>query len=275
MYNSETHIYTHKSLDLDNASTVSFLCMLYDIPMKNIHFMEADWNNPEDLQDILIVDMFSGIKGESKIDSNGNAIILSAFSSILQKLGSPSHKKAFKNLEIFIDAQDSTGDWRRAYPDVNFSQEVSGLPTILTVFYALKNIDRDNDFALLQKWYSIIYGIQQSYNMYILARREAKNAEWYEGFPIAIMRNQKYPQTTRVLFGQGAKVIIYTRDYNIGVVRSNMCNVNLGDGLKEFFPSWFCHPAGFLVCWGSWKAPKAADSGVDPLMLAELVSRLL
>jgi len=278
---SETQIYTHQSVDLDNASAVSLAMLIFGIPIDNVHFMDASWDNPDKLEDILIIDMFCGIKGEQKPGPNNTTIVLSAFASILEKYGSADHQKAFEDVAVFIDAQDSTGDWRKAYPQIKFSGGSRRMPTILTVFFALKNhygvslFKATADKDLLLDWFKIIRGIQQSHDAYQLSKKEADTAEWYEDYPILIMRNQKYPQTSKALFNRGAEVIIYTRDYNIGAVRSNKSDVNLGDGLKEFLPDWFHHPAGFLSCWGSWKAPKAKDSGVDTLMLAEWVSRLL
>ena len=268
-------------MDLDNASAVSLAMLIFDIPVENVHFMSADWENPDKLDNILIIDMFSGIKGEQKLDKHGNTLVLSAFSSILEMYGGKDKQKCFDDLANFIDAQDSTGDWRTAYPEIVFSHTASRMPTILTAFFAFKNyfginlFGSESDKEFLKEWIKIIKGIQQSYDAYQIAKVEAQSAEWYEDFPIVIMRNQKHPQTTKALWGLGVKVIIYTRDYNIGAVRSNTCDVNLGNGLREFLPDWFHHPAGFLSCWGSWKAPKAKDSGIDPEMLAEWVSELL
>lgn len=51
--------------------------------------------------------------------------------------------------------------------------------------------------------------------------------------------------------------VIYHEGYNLGIARFAPFSEPDFRPLRPYLPGWFIHPAGFLACWGSNKAPRS------------------
>jgi len=253
-------IYTHLSLDLDAASSVSlYLLCNPNLSVTDVVFVPADFDGKTMKYEDVAIDIYAGDKG-IKGDK-------SAFSSILN-IVDKRYKNAFLSMSKFIDAHDSTGDWKSAY---NVPKDEK-IPTILDTFRWYKRSIKE-DKLILNHWASVINGVWLSYNDYNRAKKLALRAQW-DGPYVAIIKGSAPLQTCSILFDMGADFVVYESGNNIGVIRSNNNKEHLGNHLVKWFPDWFHHPDGFLSCWGSNKAPKEQPYDTTAEYVAELVTPL-
>jgi len=95
--------------------------------------------------------------------------------------------------------------------------------------------------------------------------------------------NSREFATNGVLFEErGVRVIVYVDGHNLGVIRHGDESLRMNHA--ELYAvveaagetsEWFAHPAGFLFCRGSRKAPAENLSTVSPRTLAEVAAKLL
>jgi len=73
----------------------------------------------------------------------------------------------------------------------------------------------------------------------------------------------------------GVNFIIYKDGYNMGILRNvnETFDLNIVKNKMQFEnkDKWFCHPQGFILCWGSKKFPAKEDSGVGVEDLFQLL----
>lgn len=101
------------------------------------------------------------------------------------------------------------------------------------------------------------------------------------------MRDKKEIATNAVLFERGVQVVVYVDGDNMGVVREGSLTLRMDDPslvevihaaretLGDGNGSWFAHPVGFMLAWGTRKAPATSSSLVDSRDLAIAAARLL
>lgn len=254
-------IYTHRNLDIDAASAVSLFLLIGNHRISSVKFVEADFDGNEMLSEDIAIDIFAGGRGIKGAES--------AFSEILDLYGDRSYIDCFNNLSRFIDAHDLSGRWTNGFNILG--EDIIKIPTILTCFEAMKTSYND-DLTLLLSWRAVIQGIYKKYKKNIEAKKETKLATF--PYPnIAIIREPAYRETVNNLFRKGTvDFVIYSSGNNLGVIRRNNLNINLGQFLKEDLSDWFHHSTGFISCWGSEKAKKSTPANISPEELADKVA---
>jgi hypothetical protein len=277
-------IYTHQNVDIDCASVVCLALIntgqSIALPgMDTAHqivFVPADWEKDDTfVEGDLILDLFAGDKGDF-VDTVDGIVVRSAFSKYLRERCSKDFLAAFSNLADFIDAEDTTGDWRTGYYGMDAVEESKTIPTVHDAFLSIKAFCRDrtpngerSDLTIIQHWFGFISGTLARYYKWKHAKKVANKCQVLEGL-VGILKSSN-SMVSRVLFDQGAEFVVYEHGYNIGVLRHPESKVNIGKVLSEQFPEWFHHPGGFLSCWGSLKAPKYTSYPADAEYVAELM----
>lgn len=269
-------IYTHQNVDLDAAFSAALLLCLHDLSIHSVAFLPANHNGEGLAETFLAVDIDlngKGIKG-GKVTSGNRTYVQAALLTILED-APHEYILALKDIATYINALDSTGDWTTGYTHLfASSEELRKIPTLIDIFNAIKKIGGQADYAdtqLVGLAKLIIEGQVLVTQSKLDSAGEAKRAKWPYPY-IAIINEAKEDKTNTELMNAGAKFVIYTNGYNIGVVRSNaVVDFNLGDHLRDWFPEWFHHEGGFISCWGSKKSVATSPSDVDPQFLADCV----
>lgn len=277
-------IFTHLNPDLDA------ICSLWAarrfIPgaeHAEVAFRPANWDGAELGPEDLALDLEAGGKGV-KGQKGEDGIVHSCFATIVAKYASDEDQAALAPLVRFVDAQDAHGSAVKhlvpeAEPEV---QETLAFTGLNAVFRALQAVNR-NDYIVLEKMAEILDGMLQAGRARQRAKAEAETkAEVLTGGKVAILRNAKEYATSGVLFESGVQVIVYVDGNNLGLIRHSdqslrMDHPDLKAVVEEAGEAdeWFAHPAGFLYCRGSRKAPAETESKVSPKALAEAAARLL
>ncbi len=259
------NIYTHLHLDLDAASAVSlFLLANPKYKIQNVRFVSAEFSKPLGPTDVAL-----------DIHANGQGIKgfkTSAFSEVL-KIIDKKYRPCFQNLADFVDAHDSTGNWKGVYGlPKNFN-----LPNILDFFRAYQRAHPGRDADMLRVWYAYIKGLWLSYQDFQKAKKVIKDknkVRWIKAEHTVLVKGKVPQQVFSLLFDHGARFVIYDRENTMGVMRSPKEKTHIGDNIKWLLPEWFHHPSGFLSCWGTVKCPKDKPCGEDPEYIAEIVSNI-
>ena len=100
---------------------------------------------------------------------------------------------------------------------------------------------------------------------------------------VAVVTNAREFATNGVLFEEyGVRVIVYVDGHNLGIIREGSETLRMDHpDLRAVVSAageadeWFAHPAGFLYCRGSRKAPAQSPSRVRSRDLAGAAERLL
>jgi len=88
-----------------------------------------------------------------------------------------------------------------------------------------------------------------------------------KGKKIAIVEGELEPYMSGWLYDEmGVNFVIYKDGLNMGILRSvnETFDLNIVKSKMTFEnkDKWFCHPQGFILCWGSKKFPETEDSRV-------------
>ncbi len=277
-------IFTHFNVDLDAVCSVwavrEFVPGAKDA---EVVFRPANWDGAEMEKDDIAVDLSAGGRGlKGKQDENGT--VHSCFAEIVAQYATPSDQVALEKLVQFVDAQDAHGSAVKfLVPEASHeAQEVLGMTGLNAVLRALQEANPRNDAVVVEKMSEILSGMLKVGRARQRAVAEADRAEVLEGGKVAIVVNSQEFATNGILFDRGVRVIVYVDRNNLGLIRCN------GETLRMDHPElraivedageadeWFAHPAGFLFCRGSRKAPAKSPSKVDPRVLAETIAHLL
>jgi hypothetical protein len=273
-------IFTHINLDLDAVCSV-WAARTFIPAAKNadIEFRPANWDG-EDLEPgDLALDIEAGGRGlKGEVDADGH--VHSCFRSIVRSHADTEDQAALRYLVDFVDAQDAHGSAVKflapeASPD---SQRVLSATGLNAVLRALQGLHK-KDWIVLERLSEILSGILIAGRARLRAEEEADGAEILPGGKVAIcVENKEFP-TNGILFERGVRVIVYVDGYNLGLIRHGEETLRMDHpDLREVVGGereWFSHPAGFLFCRGSRKAPARSPSAVSPRALAEAAAKLL
>lgn len=281
-------VITHFNLDLDAVSTLwAVRTFVPGYADAEATFVPANWNGEMRDGDIA-VDINAGgrgLKGEKRADGT----IGSALSLILDRYASPSDRAALSSLVAFVDAQDAHGSavkWLA--PEASQEgQLVLGETGLNAVFRAFQARFPRNDQQVADRMSEVFDGMLTAGRARQRAEVEADRAEIIGDGTVAIVRNAREFATNGVLYGRGVRVIVFIDGDNLGVIREGeeplrmdhpdlvavveAAGEQLGDGPDR----WFAHPAGFMLAWGSRKAPATSPSRVRAEDLAATAARLL
>ena len=307
-------IFTHINQDLDAVCAVwaarQFVPGAKDAP---IEFRPANWDGDGMSEGDLALDMDAGGRGlKGEVGEDG--VVHSCFALVVARYAPQDDQRALDNLVIFVDAQDAHGSAvkhllrpRSACPTaegLGYANEYAqgllewayeaGRPTpdavdvlaatgLNAVFRALQAAHPRNDTLVIERMSEILNGMLQAGRARQRAVKEADRAEILPGGQVAIVTNSREYATNGILFGErGVRVIVYVDGHNLGVIRHGdeqlrMDHPTIKSVVAEAGEAaeWFAHPAGFLYCRGSRKAPAQSPSRVDPRTLAEAARALL
>jgi len=278
-------IFTHLQIDLDAACSVwAAKQFVPGAAHATVEFRPANWDGSEMDKDDIAVDLPAGGRG-IKGEKGENGIIHSSFATIVSRYASSEDQAALSNLVRFVDAQDAHGS------AVNFlipeasqeAQKILATTGLNSVLRALQAMNPRNDALVMERMSEILSGMLKAGRARLRARMEADRAEIIGDGKVAIVVNSREFATNGILFGErGIRVIVYVDGNNLGLVRNRdellrmdhpelRAVVEAAGEQKE----WFAHPAGFLYCRGSYKAPAKSPSKVNPRQLAEVAAQLL
>jgi len=250
-----------------------------------VEFRPANWDGNGMSENDLALDMEAGgygMKGEKESDGT----VHSCFASIVSQYASPADQEALANLVRFVDAQDSRGSAvKYLAPEASReAQDALAMTGLNAVVRALQATHPRNDAMVVERMSEILSGMLQAGRARHRAVAEvSEKAEIRPGGKVAIVTNAREFATNGVLFeDHGVRVIVYVDGHNLGVIREGSETLRMDhpeiravvEATGEL-SDWFAHPAGFLFCRGSRKAPAEDPSRVDPRSLAEVASRLL
>lgn len=275
-------IYTHVSVDLDAAGSVwaakKFIPGAYKA---EVIFVPANWDGAGMKDSDIAVDIYAGGRGIKGTEESGGRTH-SCFQLVLERFALREDKLALRNLAAFIDAGDATGNAIKVLAPNTTAAEQKLLNSVSlgAVFDAVKNIHSGDDAAVVE-WLSKILdsflqtGLQQPASL-----EEARRISVQDG--VAITYN-KWGAVRNALFEEcGARAIVFVDGHNLGVIRHNDESVRMDHPairkvaeMAGEAAEWFAHPAGFLFCRGTRKAPAKTPSKVKPEDLAEAVRKAL
>jgi hypothetical protein len=277
-------IYTHVNVDLDAVCSVwaarEFIPGAGQAP---VIFRPANWDGEGLEEGDLALDIPAGgrgIKGEKDADGR----VHSCFATLVKKHASPEDQWALQPLVDFVDAQDTHGSAVKFLaPGLSRRNQAALASTgINAVLRALQSINRQNDLVVCKLMWEILSGLLKSFQARQRAELEADRASMFLGNTIALIENAREFSTNGVLFERGVRFILYVDGNNLGLVREGTETLRMDHptirrvvenaGEAE---EWFAHPAGFLFCRGSRKAPATEPSRVYPKDLIRALSHIL
>lgn len=279
-------IFTHFVVDLDAVCSVwaakQFIAGTQDAI---VDFRPANWDGSDMAEGDLALDIDAGGRG-LKGEKGEGGIVHSCFASIVAKHSSPADWSALANLVLFVDAQDAHGSAVKFLaPEASReAQEVLAMTGLNAVLRALQATHSRNDALVVERMSEILSGMLQAGRARQRAVVEADKAEIIDGGKVAIVVNSREFATNGVLFEErGVRVIVYVDGYNLGVIRHGDESLRMDhaelravvEAAEGEASEWFAHPAGFLFCRGSRKAPAENPSKVNPRAIAEVAAKLL
>jgi len=279
-------LYTHFRVDLDAVCSVwaarQFIPGAYVAP---VAFRPANWDGAELGEDDIALDIDAGGRG-MKGEKGEHGVVHSCFAMIVAKYASPADQLVLEDLVKFVDAQDAHGSAVKflapeASREAQKTLTSTGLNAVLRAFQVSFPLHADE--LVVVRMSEILFGMLQVGRARQRAVLEADKTEVLDGGKVAIVENAREFATNGILFEErGVRVVVYVDGHNLGVIRHGDESLRMDhpelravvDAAGETH-EWFAHPAGFLFCRGSRKAPAVNPSAVSPRMLAEVAAKLL
>ncbi len=296
-------LFTHIRPDLDACSSVWLAERFMPLPQPvAIVFVPAN-SKVEDLDAIaqgrgyLALDLSCGIKGDVVVEDNGSKRVLSAFSKLREDL---THTEAslLARYSRALDIHDSTGSLPRslvpaASEDALSLLTLSGMASIFACLVegvhaqALEGKESDPnvsqaelDTLAYQAWGLVMDGMLRRAQNAIKNEERATLATWFSGRNgrVALIRGQAHTRVSGTLMNQGAAMVVFVDEHNLGATRSKSCSVNMLDLTRHIIDEageleeWFHHDAGFLLARGTQKAPQTTTSKVSPEAFAQALA---
>jgi hypothetical protein len=251
-------------------------------------FVPTNWDAAEMEEGDLALDINAagrGIKGTQHADGT----VGSCFVLLMSRYAPADDQWALHSLQRFVDAQDSTESAVKSLAPYAYESERRVLADtgINAVLLALQGVHPRNDTLVMERMAEIFSGMLQTGRARQRAVIEANRAELIGDGQVAIVRDNQECATNAILFERGVRVIVYVDGHNIGVVREGSMTLRMddpalvevihaaGEELGDGDGSWFAHSAGFVLAWGTRKAPASSASRVCPEDLAMAAAQLL
>lgn len=278
-------VFTHFVVDLDAVCSVwAAKTFIPGVKDAIVEFRPANFDGKEMGNNDIAVDIDAGGRG-MKGEKGEGGIVHSCFALIIAKYASASDQVALANPVQFVDAQDAHGSAVKfLIPEANReAKEIFAMTGLNAVLRAFQAIHPRNDALVVERMSEILSGMLQAGRARGRAVAEAEKAEILSGGKVAIVRDAREFATNGVLFeDHGVRVIVYAEGHNLGLIREGSETLRMDhpdfrsivEAVGET-NDWFAHPAGFLFCRGSRKAPAASPSRINPRDLAEIAVKLL
>ncbi len=279
-------IFTHKHPDLDACASVwaarTYIRGAERLP---IHFVSADWDGrgfgrrPED----LLLDLSAGIKGER--DAAGRQH--SCFAQLMKRHAPLEEQRALQALVQMVDATDSTGNaYLSIAPELTAEHarqfSSTGLSAVLSALATGPDVD---DWWIVTAMSQIFDGMRKRALAQEKKRAMAKDPRIVKRYTastgdVACLVTGAQGMNS-VLFEEGPQIrfVIYTspNGSEYGVNRNDLAtmldlhNTHVQKVLLKAGEAgkWFVHPNGFLLSWGTHKAPAQVPSRVRAEDLAQ------
>jgi len=237
-------VIVHPNVDLDSCLCVALL------GDSDIHFLPADAKKTPSvcpccnlpLKNPKIIDHPLGEKG--KLDKNGRRHSAAASLKI----------KCDPDLLAEVEEQETTGKIEQAR--FNLARI---LAAIRTEAYDRGLRDKNLDCEVLNIMGRILRGLNLLYKFELEQEKLVSGIKLAKisDFIVAILPEGEVPPILGIILNEKWNVscAIYKTGYTLGITRyPGRDRPNLTK-LKPHLKGWFIHPAGFLACWGSRKAP--------------------
>lgn len=278
-------IFTHMNVDLDAVCSVwAAQQFIHGAHNAQLAFRPADWDGTGMSEDDLALDIGAGGRG-LKGEKGEDGIVHSCFATLVARYASPEEQSALASLVRFVDAQDAHGSAVKFLcPEMDTDvRAVFAATGINAVLRALQTVHTRNDVLVVDRMSEILTGMLKAGLARQEAQLEADKAEIVGDGKVAIVWNSRKFATNGILLEErGVRVIVYVDGCNLGLIRHSdeslrMDHADFRAVVAESGEAseWFAHPAGFLFCRGSRKAPAKDVSKVSPRTLAETASNLL
>ena len=280
-------VYTHFNLDLDAVASLwaaqEFIPGARDA---EVVFVPANWDGAEMEPGDLALDIRAGgrgIKGED-YDVNG---VGSCFHLIMARADAEA-QLVLGPLDVYVETQDTSSN---AVHRIGVGAEKSALDLLAlvslnSVLRALQATHPRDDALVASRMAEIFSGMLENGRSRRRAELEANDAELVGNGQVAIVRDKKEIATNAVLFERGVRAVIYVDGDNLGVVREGSETLRIdhthivsviyaaGERIGDGNGDWFAHPAGFMLAWGTRKAPANRPSRVRPEDLAKALCEI-
>ncbi|MCS7306407.1 MAG: hypothetical protein NZ602_15025 [Thermoguttaceae bacterium] len=252
-------IVIHPHVDLDACACVA----LAGVPVDEVYFLPANATKvPDELAGARILDHDLGWKGASDSQGGIHAAALS-MPEAAELLGS--------DLLAEIDEQDRFGQVQQ--PRFSLGMILAGLRREL----AAEGLEGEVlDRAILRVMVPILRGL-------IRLERQRRQGE-ANAVPLPTvqigtwkfaLRHAPMQEPIADMALAGCVGVVWADGLALGVTRYPGQTEPDLTRLAPFLPGWFIHPAGFLACWGSRKAPATSPPPPGtPQTLDELVQLL-
>jgi hypothetical protein len=240
-------IATHMQVDADAAFSTALLHVLR--PHARVKFVRAD--SCIKAENCIAVDLSKGPRAVKGLHP-GSAFGLVV--NVMRDIDRPVHD-ALRDWAAQLNLTDSG----------KYCRDKVSLAELTSCWKAIGLRDK----GIVEKAEELIRGKIASHRKHLEHKAVAEKVPIVKG--VAVVKANVRVKAAD-LFRRGAIAVVRESEIGMGVNLSKQAQ-NKGIRLtqcKKLLPkSWFIHPAGFLACYGSVKAPKnPADSG---LKLAELV----
>lgn len=285
-------IFTHVSVDIDAASSVwAARTFIPGADKAEVVFVPANWDGKEMEKGDYAVDIYAGGKGiKGARDANGRTH--SCFQTIVERYALREDRLALRRLVAYIDAEDATGNAIKVIaPNTTASEQrdIYAMTIGPAMFNVIKRLNPDDDVAVVNEMSRYFDGILQMGRDEQNAIAQAREIPVVGG--VAIVYNM--PSMVRRMLSQefGARMVVFQNKNTVGINRAENEQVrtdhptiraaveSTGERVSKREGGepgkWFAHAYGFLLCWGSNKAPAMTPSKVNPEDLAKAVRKAL
>ncbi|NCT00067.1 hypothetical protein GW765_03770 [Candidatus Parcubacteria bacterium] len=288
-------IYTHANGDLDSFSSVWIMKRRHSLyENAKVVFVSADWDGEGMKEGDKALDIYAGGKGiKGRVDSENN--VHSCFAVLVESYCSPEEQKALSSLVRFVDIQDSghSAVFKLAQGLDHGAKEILAGTSISAILKGFKSLYPDNDKKVMKMMFKVLDGLfaMKMVDPPLSIEEGLKSTHIFSSGNVAIIEGDSRKKTLRKhLFSKGVKVVIYNTGKSIALFRNpGFPSINLDSkevrqvlvkageeiSLTGEKGKWFLHKNGFMLAWGTKKAPSEFSSKANAMDLAKAMDKTL
>ena len=252
-------VVVHPAVDLDACACVAFA----GVEPEEVGFLPAHVQElPPEWKEARVLDHPLGQKGTQNADGTVQAAAVEM-----------PEASALRGSALLaeIEVQDRFGG---AVPHFSLAQIVAAT----RCYFETQGLEGDAlDRAVLRTMLPILRGLAQL----TIRLRESELASIRIGPWVFAIRDQiseqshLAPEDQVPTAGEGPVGVLFHDKHGLGVCRLPGYREPDLRKLRPYLPGWFIHPAGFLACWGTRKAPRPERPPVEtPQNIAQLIAVL-
>ena len=253
---SDAVLWTHQHVDADAAFSAALMVVLNADSQLEFHSSDKVADNPN----VLAVDMMNGSNAVKGLKTG------SAFGALLKVL------KMNPDMRVLVNA---LRPWAHQLNQTDSGKKVKDrvvLADLVTNWRAVGLDDRE----MVKRALELVLG------RVITAKKRDKNRLLSKNIPIngkvAIIKGEN-PYNVRELMNRGALILVHESKYGHCVRLTNKAQslgLNLTEVSNKFPKDWFAHEAGFLLAFGTKKAPKHyEDSGINLKNIVSIMNQYI